>query len=353
MGEALSTVPPALDPKLAGRWIRPPAEAAEALARLVEQIRAGEVRDLRGARLAGAHLSGVDLSGCDLRGADLSRANLRGAKLVEADLSSAELHEAILEEAELAGAKLLGASLEGVRARRAGFGRADLRHANFFGADLTEASFVEARLRRADMRTASMHGARLTKADLSMADFAHADLEDADLGCASVVRASFVEADLRRARLRCLSGFEKASFLRADIRDVDFSGAYLLRRHIIDENYLDEFRKRSGLHRAAYWAWWVSSDCGRSLLRWTLWTFALALLFGAAFHFVTMDYQGHETWIAPFYYSVVTLTTLGYGDVVPGSAAAQGLAMAEVTIGYLMLGGLISIFSNKLARRGE
>jgi hypothetical protein len=27
--------------------------------------------------------------------------------------------------------------------------------------------------------------------------------------------------------------------------------------------------------------------------------------------------------------------------------------MAEVAVGYLMLGGLVSIFSNKLARRGE
>jgi hypothetical protein len=33
--------------------------------------------------------------------------------------------------------------------------------------------------------------------------------------------------------------------------------------------------------------------------------------------------------------------------------AAQILAMIEVVIGYVMLGGLLSIFSNKMARRAD
>jgi voltage-gated potassium channel Kch len=53
------------------------------------------------------------------------------------------------------------------------------------------------------------------------------------------------------------------------------------------------------------------------------------------------------------YYSIVTLTTLGYGDVVPASPAAQVLAMIEVILGYVMLGGLLSIFASKMARRAD
>ena len=53
------------------------------------------------------------------------------------------------------------------------------------------------------------------------------------------------------------------------------------------------------------------------------------------------------------YFSLVTLTTLGYGDILPVSVAAQMLVVLEVSIGYVMLGGFISILSNKLARRAD
>jgi hypothetical protein len=47
------------------------------------------------------------------------------------------------------------------------------------------------------------------------------------------------------------------------------------------------------------------------------------------------------------YYSFVTLTTLGYGDIVPISAAARSLSMAEAIVGQLfialILGYLVSL----------
>ena len=99
--------------------------------------------------------------------------------------------------------------------------------------------------------------------------------------------------------------------------------------------------------------WWVTSDCGRSFTRWALWIGALAVVFAALYSFVGVDYGEYETWLSPFYYSVVTLTTLGYGDVLPSTLGGQVVAMLEVSIGYVMLGGLLSIFSNKMARRAE
>jgi len=51
------------------------------------------------------------------------------------------------------------------------------------------------------------------------------------------------------------------------------------------------------------------------------------------------------------YYSVVTFTTLGFGDITPKTLGSAYWVMAEVVNGYLALGGLISILANKLARR--
>ncbi|MGF1464859.1 MAG: pentapeptide repeat-containing protein [Sandaracinaceae bacterium] len=308
---------------------------------------------MRGAHLVGVDLAGCDLTGCDLAGADLSRADLSEATLVGADLTGATLHETRLEGAELAGSRLVGARLEGALASRAGFGRADLQGASLFGARLDGASMVEVQLRGADLRRACLDGARALRADLRACDLTGASLEGADLTETRVAGASFREASLRRATLRGIPDGARASFVRADVRDVDFSGAYLLRRHVLDENFLDELRQRGGRHAALYWVWWVTSDCGRSLLRWGAWTALIGVAFGFAYRAVGVDFGDGATWLSPTYYSVVTLTSLGYGDIVPRTVPAQALAMVEVSVGYMMLGGLISIFANMLARRGE
>jgi len=58
-----------------------------------------------------------------------------------------------------------------------------------------------------------------------------------------------------------------------------------------------------------------------------------------------------NNWYTPFYFSVVTFTTLGFGDVTPVDWVGQLWITLEVVCGYLMLGGLISIFAHKFARR--
>ena len=39
--------------------------------------------------------------------------------------------------------------------------------------------------------------------------------------------------------------------------------------------------------------------------------------------------------------------------ILPASPAAQALVILEVVVGYLALGGLISILANKMARRAD
>lgn len=79
----------------------------------------------------------------------------------------------------------------------------------------------------------------------------------------------------------------------------------------------------------------------------------MALLFAWLYSMVGVDYSPNVSWMAPFYLSVVTMTTLGYGDMIPITSAARIVAMVQVSLGYIMLGGILSIFANKMARRGE
>jgi ion channel len=53
---------------------------------------------------------------------------------------------------------------------------------------------------------------------------------------------------------------------------------------------------------------------------------------------------GQSPWAltAAIYYSFVTLTTLGYGDIVPRSEVARGLAILEAVAGQLYLAVMIA-----------
>lgn len=58
-----------------------------------------------------------------------------------------------------------------------------------------------------------------------------------------------------------------------------------------------------------------------------------------------------QSWGEFFYFSIVTLTTLGYGDIVPVSPHARSVATLEATVGVLymaiLLARLVSEYSSK------
>ena len=291
---------------------------------------------------------GEDLSGSDLSGANLSETRLAGALL-----SGCVLHGACLDDAELLGADLSGVDLSEASAERAGFGHTILTDAKAFALRATGASFSSSQLQRADLRAAQLEGTRFREAKLGGAVLENCMLREVDLVDADVSEASFRNADLREARFRGLRGYQNTDWVGADVRNVDFAGAWLVRRHILDENFLAEFRSQSATHEKIYQLWWLTSDCGRSLYRWGLFAFVAAVLYAIIYSLpvVGIDYGGHQTLLSPLYFSIVTFTTLGYGDVLPTSALGQVLVITEVILGYVGLGGLLSILANKLARR--
>ncbi len=313
----------------------------------------GMSTDFSGADLADADLFGMDLSMFIFKNADLSRAHLEKARLFKADLSGALLIDAVLDGAELSGAVLDNAVMEGVRARRAGFGMASLKNANMFRCDLEGSTLSLANFDMADMRNAVLRNTRMREADITGVDFTNADLRNADMSLAKVAGTSFTNADMREARLRQIKGFDKANWIGVDIRGVNFAGAYRLRRFVLDQNFIKEFRASGKIAAFVYYFWWISSDCGRSMMRWCMWILFQALFFAWIYTFFSIDYGPYQTVISPLYFSIVTLTSLGFGDVVPASAGAQTVAMIEVITGYMMLGGLLSIFSSKIARRAD
>jgi uncharacterized protein YjbI with pentapeptide repeats len=331
--------------------------------------------------LQGADLSGANLRFADLQAANLSRSNLRFANLEQANLDKANLSEsnlcaANLTEARLCRANLSKAKLAGIFLRSGVYyghvqlltdKEPEIRPANLNAAFLRYAILQEAKLNGVCFNNADLSGADLLKANLREAQLMETNLTDtrmsgADLSGANCERAVFERADLRRADLR------NANLGSANVYAVKFDrwgkyrgitvegckGSPLFRRFAQDQEFIEEFRD-SGWKFPVYLLWLTLADCGRSLLLWTLWC-VLAVL-GFACRYWTMELEAFKHLDLPWqpatavYYSVVTFTTLGFGDIAPMTIPAAMWVMAEVILGYVMLGGLISIFANKLARR--
>lgn len=333
--------------------------------------------DFFGANLERANLRGADLKNADLEEANLEEANLCKANLEVANLENANLEENILEGANLElsvleGANLKGAYLVGAMLRGANLCGADLAGANLRGADLTganlykanlegailkeacldESSLVMTDLKHADLRMSSMKRAILMKADLRNARLREADLESANLRNANLKGAGLIGANIEAA---CVTGvlFNRWGRFRG-IRAGTCYGNMLFRRFVLDQAFIEEFRT-AWWRRPIYGFWLVLADCGRSFWLWAGWCFLFSLLFAVIFHSL-----GEEAFTVnglPWrfdtlaYYSVATFTTLGMGEITPKTVEAARWVMIEVVIGYVMLGGLISIFTLKLARR--
>ncbi len=309
--------------------------------------------DLRGITLFHEDLTDLDLSGYDFSYANLNQSNLTGTILSYSKFHKTSMEQTCLDECEFIGSDMSYSNLNECSAKRCGLGGATLNHARVINADLSDATLSRSKLINTDFRASNLERARLSETDLSGAIFTRSKLLKSDLKKSNVNKTNFELADMQGCRLLGIKNFKKAKWIGADIRGLDLRGAYLVRRYIADENYLYEFKISSKFHKVIYLLWWASSDCGRSLFRWFIWLSCVMLIFAAIYSQVDIDYGPHKTFFSPVYFSIVTLTTLGYGDAIPSSLVAQIFVVLQAITGYMGLGGLLSILGNKMARRAE
>jgi uncharacterized protein YjbI with pentapeptide repeats len=348
--------------------------------------------DLSGVDLRGKDLSGVNLRGAFLKGALLDNAILANAQLIHADLSDARLLNADLRQADLLLADFTGADLSGADlsdTTRAGAGElghirrgprfkdANLRRANLSNAACYYSDFSGSNLEDLQLAQATLEGANLADSDLnglnlSGADLTNANLQRSDLNSADLRRSRMVHVDLRGARL------SNADVRSADLRSANLGNAEVVgilydrttkfrgirvetcfgssrfRRFAQDQDFIEEFKEA---HPGYYRMWLWLTDCGRSMLRVVLWSSLLILGFGVIYFAMGADAFNISAAGLPWnlfttsYYSLVTFTTLGFGDITPNTPLAAGVVMLEVLVGYVMLGIVISILATKVARR--
>lgn len=355
-------------------------------------------------RLDGAILRGIEgtdgfsLSGMVLRGADFSHTYLPDVDLSNCFLGDANFKEANLWASDLTNATLAGADLSDTKLSGVKFIEANLVETNLTNADLKVSMLTNANLIESDLTNADLRSADLTNADLRAANLTGVAISYSDLGDFQVNEGTTFggrsqwEVDADSDALEAIPhlpwqldvlGFVGRPFTNPDdLKQAELQ--YRATQRILRENDLRQLpelairekhaRRKRALAERDYWTWlklafyrWPLGYGER--VRNVLATSAVTIVgFALAYPFVGgMEASTGETtpyafgnvtpavavpeWVeilgANLYFSAVTFSTLGYGDIQPASPAAQALASIESLLGALLMAFLVFVLGRR------
>jgi uncharacterized protein YjbI with pentapeptide repeats len=269
-------------------------------------------QEIRGSDWGGAYLSGLnlfetDLSGTNLRNTDLEKAHLRQTVLKDCDLEGAELEEADLRDADLDGAKLNEALLRNVRINEG-----------------TEFGGVCVYEQKADQSATDTlrgnPGVRFFNRLLSRSD----DQED--------LRGAVRTYRLYQRLLREAS-------LPESIRDYRIREKHTRRKLALRESKYFRWVKLS----FDRWTMLYGEGVGRVI---TVSMFVVLLFTGLYASFGEVASKPSNLF-QMLYFSIVTFTTLGYGDIQPATEVTQILAAVESFVGVLLMALLVFVLGRR------
>ena len=85
-------------------------------------------------------------------------------------------------------------------------------------------------------------------------------------------------------------------------------------------------------------------------VRASVWLVLLVLIIGAAMYMIEGEASGFTSIPRAVYWAIVTMTTVGYGDIAPATALGQTLAAMVMILGYSIIAVPTGIVSVELAQ---
>lgn len=224
----------------------------------------------------------------------------------------------------------------------------DLSGSDLNGAYLWSVLMQQANFEGADLSCATIKDSYLAQANLHDADMSHVTLSNVNLSNAHLSDVNLFGIRFNRKKGRYIG-----------IRLGGCYGSERFKRFALHQAFIEELSASNRRNRFLADLWAIFADCGRTPWRWLGWS-AVSILLHAniywwvlgedSFHVATDNPLSFEPWVT-LYYSIVTFTTLGFGDITPTTFWAMFWVTSEVIAGYMMLGGLISFMFSKLLPR--
>ncbi|MBQ32146.1 MAG: potassium transporter Kef [Deltaproteobacteria bacterium] len=271
------------------------------------------------------------------------------------------------------GFKLRGVNLLDVHLERSGtrmgfnLSYADLTHANLHGAHLFRVNF----------RHASLHKASLNKANLNRANFEHSTLLGTEFGGTHLEHVHWGERVLQEDYAResqranklteALTYFEEAEEVYRNLRrGAEERGYFELAGDFFHHEMVMNRNKKPLLSLVRVFSKFEDFVTGYGEKPSRVLRFAALLIvcYALAYFFVGIHGDGHEVVLDSarallenlgdfgrcVYFSIVTFTTLGYGDFIPISPLARFFAATEALIGAISMSLFIVVFVRKRMR---
>ena len=273
--------------------------------------------DLQLVTLSCANLENVSISEANLKDAFLSGTNLKKAHLFDVNLKNAELWDSNFQEADLWGVNFSGAILVGV---------------NFKDADFDERTY----LHNVNFSDCKLDNSTLKNAYLNLDRIIIQEKEN-----------NYYEA--RRIYLSLKNYFKKEGMY-------NISGEYYYREKLMEN--------KCNLEDKKYFEWIFNSffnliagygeRCLRVIIGWFI------IIFGYAFiyYYFSGIYDGmaykitsyNAKFLEAIYFSIVTFTTLGFGDLAPKPGLFQLITSSEALVGAIFMALFIFVFARKMSR---
>jgi hypothetical protein len=277
-----------------------------------------EAKAKKGDSLAGFYLAGLDLS---------------NAYLMEADLSGADLTRANLSLGHLFGINLSGANMFKANLAHANLKEANLENANLFGADLTDVNLERVTWGK----------------DNRILNHQEADALDKQ-GSADQALAKYLEAE---------------EIYRSIRKRYEAAGTSDIAGHFFYNEMVTKRKQMTPYSFARTWSWFIEVLCGYGEIPYRIIGSSITYILINALIFTTMGLS-HNNQVHSFdagqglienlkyfgyslYFSIVTFTTLGYGDFAP-VGWARPFAAVEAFVGAFMIALFILSFVKKMTR---
>ena len=205
--------------------------------------------------------------------------------------------------------------------------------------DIRGISLAKETLKKVDLNSVDLY-----RANLESATFHEVNLKNSWLSEANIKGASFEWVDMTGVLVDNADFDHETKFSGVNLNSINFTLAALLQDVVVGQQRIEHLERRYPMF-ALFLK--LTCDYGRSFGRFLVCSISIIILFGVIYKLfpgsINVDDLGSS-----MYFSVVTFTTLGYGDLFPVSALGKVIVIIEVLLGYIMIGLLVAILSRRI-----